>query len=218
MLENIKLEDAKTIIEIITGICFLLGTIFVFFSFKYKHDKETRNLYIKNCERVIKGLGLMKTSINLSDAIGLFRESAIEAKLYFPKDLATFLDNLWNKACDLEDLYSISYSNLYSLEEKIKTTPKINELKLYFYYVKFPEIINLYRRFLVKEFTFYDKYLPTFKSWLLSFLKKTDAILAFDIIKNKGEIIESIYTIRRRYNTGRHILRGRRDCIRRNLL
>ncbi len=100
ILENI--EVINKVVTLITSICFLIGVILAYFSFKYKLDAETRNLYVKNSEKILNVLKQICANGKASnESLSLLRDAKREAEIYLHKEVYEYIDNLSNKVHNL---------------------------------------------------------------------------------------------------------------------
>jgi len=177
-----NLDTINKIILLITSLCFLTGIIWAFFSFKYKFDTDLRNLYIKNCEKVLSGLRQIGRDAYISnETLSLFASARQEAEIYLHREIFNFVDDLYSKSIKL-NYYNRKLEKLDVGEERSKICAKEAEILDYFT-DKLRDIRSFYRKFLINEINFYDKYIPTFKKFSLLLVKKINAFLILDIFK-----------------------------------
>lgn len=163
------LEVADKIASILSSITLIIGSISLAISFKYKHDAETRNLYINNYKKVETVLKQIVGDGNCkNDELILLREAKNEAALYLPNQIFEYIDDLYIKTVDLIEC-DVRLRALQEGQERDRIYEKESELLRYFG-EKIKDCHNVYRTQIVSEINFWEKYFPTFTR-LFKFLK-----------------------------------------------
>ena len=126
------MELAKEIIELLTSICFLIGTIVAGYKatmfFSYKHDTEIRKLYINNCKEVRKIMGKI-IQTRKADLNDFYQLSSLfqDAVLFLHKDIVAFVREVLTTVNRFEAT-NMSLKDIFENENNKQETIKQNNL------------------------------------------------------------------------------------------
>ena len=115
------MEKWKLFIELVTSICFLIGTIWAGIKaitlFKYRYDADVRGMYINSCYKIRQIMGEIisqgKASKNHLDNIKNLLQDAL---VFLHKDVAIFIKDVYNTTLDIIE-YEYSLATFYQSEK-----------------------------------------------------------------------------------------------------
>lgn len=143
MLEKI-LENIDKIAATLASLTVIIGSIWVAFSFKYKHNADVRNLYLKNFEKVWEVArefyGPRRTTPNILNKI---TSAFVEAQIYLPKNIIDFIEDIRIKLVEVMTLEE-------ELQEKFEYNNNANKIRDDINN-KMKNVKNLYRKHIIDD-------------------------------------------------------------------
>lgn len=178
------LDTLDKITSILSSLTLILGSIYVIFSFKYKHDAEIRKMYMESYKKInneIKSMhvDLTNNTLDSDKIINNIIEILNESELFLHYEVLNFIKNLKSKY--MKRLYGIQNELDFLITEKIDMKPsKIDVIELMEDLIK---LKNIYR----KQIT-YDPWWIHF----LNFISNSKQILSYISYfkKHKKEILQ----------------------------